>query len=381
MAISKLDHAYMQRAFALATSVVHTTDPNPRVGCVLVNNQGIIGQGATQAVGGPHAEVMALKNAKAEGNTQYLVGSTAYVTLEPCCHVGRTPPCTDALIAHGIGRVVIAMVDPNPLVAGKGIRMLKQAGIVVDTMPFVTEWLDLNSGFVSRMAIQRPWVRSKIACSLDGRTALKNGVSQWITHAQARADGQYWRGRSSVVLTGIGTILSDNPLLTVRTMPIAKQPLRAVIDSAFCIAENAAIFNGDKVIVFTTTDNQEKARRLARQNVEVYVLPQKGGHIDIDKVFVALYAMGANEIHVEAGATLNGVLLQAGLIDELLLYVAPKVLGEGRGLFAIPALETLAQAHSFEWFDYCKVGDDARVRLMNKGSWEALCHSVSKEYI
>lgn len=376
MLFSDADFAYMRRALALAEKVLYLTDPNPRVGCVIVKNGQIIGEGSTQKVGGPHAEVMAIQNAKNRGYEDELVGSTFYVTLEPCSHFGRTPPCADALVKHRVARVVVASLDPNPLVGGKGIARLKEAGIQVEYPLLAEEALAINTGFISRMAMQKPWTWSKLACSLDGKLALNNGVSQWITGEQARADGQHWRARSSVILTGIGTILKDNPLLNVRAVETERQPIRAVIDGKFQIPEDAKIFNGNPVWIFTYTDNPNKQERLQAKNVTVIKLSQNSHKIDLNAVWQTLTERGINEVHVEAGSGLNGALLDAGLIDELLVYMAPKVLGSGQSMFASRDLFDLSDIARFEWVEQTRVGDDLKLRLRLKERWQTLVQTI-----
>lgn len=382
------DSFYMQKAQALALEALYITDPNPRVGCVIVKNNKIIGQGFTQKSGEAHAEVMALHDAKNKGYEQDIKGATFYVTLEPCSHFGRTPPCTDTLIKHGAARVVIACLDPNPLVAGKGVAKLQQAGIQVDYPLMFEETLALNPGFMSRMVTGMPWTWSKLACSLDGKLALENGVSQWITGTSARADGQRWRARSSAVVTGIGTVLADNPLLNVRLFELCRQPLRIILDGEFCSPIDAAIFNGDPVLVVTYTNNPEKQIALQDKGVEVWVVDEAGivncshtskginKHLNLHYIWTMLAQRGINEIHVEAGSGLNSALLQAGLIDELLVYMAPKIIGSGRGLFQLPIVSDLRSVHMFEWIEQLPIGEDLRLRLRNPKRWSNLVEQV-----
>ena len=381
----------MAQALSLAESVLYMTDPNPRVGCVIVRDGQVLGQGATQVAGGPHAEVMAIRDAYEKGYAQALAGATFYVTLEPCSHYGRTPPCVDALIKERPSRVVIAMSDPNPLVAGRGVTKLREAGIEVVLNVLADEALALNPGFVSRMAQQRPWVWSKIACSLDGQIALSNGQSQWITGAQARADGHHWRARSSVVLTGLGTVSYDNPSLNVRYIKTSRQPIRAVIDSQFAIAEDRSLFNGEPVWFFVNRVDEAKTERLAQKNVEVIVVAADGQqagqggsnspqpHINLHEVMRILAERGVNEVHVEAGSGLNGALLQAGLIDELLVYMAPKILGPGLGAFKLSALSDLQESFNFEFIEQKQVGDDMRLRLRAIKRWQTLMAAIVAE--
>ncbi|NEN75357.1 bifunctional diaminohydroxyphosphoribosylaminopyrimidine deaminase/5-amino-6-(5-phosphoribosylamino)uracil reductase RibD [Pelistega sp. NLN82] len=370
----------MQQALSLAESVLTLTDPNPRVGCVIVKDDQMIAQGATQKVGGPHAEVMAIRDAKTKGFTEAsLQNTTFYVTLEPCSHYGRTPPCVEAIIQLRPKRVVIATLDPNPLVAGKGIQRLIEAGIEVSYPLMEEEALALNVGFMARMAEGKPWVWSKIACSLDGKIALENGVSQWITEEPARVDGQYWRARSSLVLTGIGTILKDNPLLNVRSFPTERQPIRAVIDGQFLIPEDAALFNGDPVWIFTYQSNPEKVARLQAKNAKVFNVPEKNSYVDLVAIWQIFQTEHINEIHVEAGVGLNSALLRAGLMDELLIYMAPKLIGSGKGSFSLPVLESLDNVPTFEWVEQQQIGNDMRLRLRNSKRWVALLSQINRK--
>lgn len=369
------DHAWMGQALALARQALTLSHPNPRVGCVLVREGQLLASGHTQRAGGHHAEAGALAQAAERGVS--VAGATAYVTLEPCSHFGRTPPCADALLNAGIARVVVAMRDPNPLVAGAGIDRLRAAGVRVDLGLGAEAALALNPGFVSRMSGGRPWLWLKTASSLDGRTALPDGRSQWITGEAARTDGHHWRARSGVVLTGIGTVVADNPLLDVRAVPTERQPVRAVVDTHFRIDEHARLFNGSPVWIFTVTEDGEKARRLADRNAQVIVLPGVQGRVDLSAVLQWLGEQEINEIHVEAGAALNGALLQAGSVDEWISYVAPCVLGEGRGLaqWASP-LAQLAHAPRFEFMEAVPLGEDMRLRMRQVERWQALRHAV-----
>lgn len=368
------DFYWMSKALEQAASAMFVTTPNPRVGCVIVKNGQLLGQGATQKAGGPHAEVCAIRDAREKRHE--LAGSTFYVTLEPCSHYGKTPPCVDAIIAAQPARVVVAMADPNPLVGGRGIAKLQAAGIDVLCNLLAEQSLALNPGFISRMNTGRPWVWSKLACSLDGRMALHNGQSQWITSEAARADGHYWRARSCVVLTGLGTILYDDPLMTVRSLETPRQPVRAIIDSHFAVPETARIFNGDLVWVFTTHMDEAKATCLQAKNVQAVAMPEKNGHVDLDAVLGWLGKQQINEVHVEAGPGLNGALLQAGLLDELLLYMAPKILGDAQGLFRFPVLNELDQAYQFEFFETQTLAPDLRLRARLQNRWRPLLNSV-----
>jgi diaminohydroxyphosphoribosylaminopyrimidine deaminase/5-amino-6-(5-phosphoribosylamino)uracil reductase len=368
------DQHWMLRALDLAEAVAFITSPNPRVGCVIVRDGVALAEGATQQAGGPHAEVVALRQAAAQGVS--VQGATVYVSLEPCNHYGRTPPCVDALIAQRPARVVVAMKDPNPLVGGQGLQRLRQAGIQVTLGVCAEQALAVNPGFFSRMALQRPWVWAKTACSLDGRIALPNGQSKWITSAQAREDGHRWRARSCVVLTGYGTVAADDPMLTVRGVQTPRQPVKAVVDTRFEINENARLFDGSPVWVFTCSPDTQKAERLAARNAKVVPMPAVNGRVDLNAMFAFMATQSVNEVHVEAGARLTGALLTAGCIDELLVYMAPAVLGQGIGMMAFPPLESLQQAHRFQFLDHAMVGPDLRLRLRNSSRWSALAASV-----
>ncbi|MBV8502863.1 MAG: bifunctional diaminohydroxyphosphoribosylaminopyrimidine deaminase/5-amino-6-(5-phosphoribosylamino)uracil reductase RibD [Paucibacter sp.] len=344
----------MRRALALAESAIGLTEPNPRVGCVIVNDQGeVIGSGHTQQAGGPHAEVMALRDAAARGAD--VRGATAYVTLEPCSHHGRTPPCCDALIAAGLKRVAAAVQDPNPQVAGQGLSRLACAGIEVSCGLLAEESRELNIGFFSRMQRGRPFVRMKIAASLDGRTALSDGRSQWITQEAARRDGHLFRKRAGAILTGIGTVREDDPRLDVRLVETPRQPLRVIIDSRLEISPSARILQppGD-VLVYSAGP--------LRAGIEVVALPGPGAKVDLGAALADLGRRGINELHVEAGHRLNGSLLREGLVDELLIYMAPMLIGPGRELAALPPLPGLDQASRWQWLDMTPVGPDLRLR-------------------
>jgi len=346
----------MARALALAERGLRTTTPNPRVGCVLVRDGAVVGEGWHERAGGPHAEAAAIADARDRG--QATRGATAYVTLEPCNHHGRTPPCVDALIDAGVGRVVAAMADPHAVAAG-GAERLRAAGVTVDLGCMEAEARELNLGFVSRVTRGRPWVRLKIASSLDGRSALENGASQWITGDAARADGHAWRARACAILTGIGTVRDDDPQLTVRAVATTRQPLRVVVDRHAETPDDARVLAQGHAIVVTAG----ATRGGWPPGVETLALPDADGRVDLHALMRALGARGINELHVEAGARLNGALLEAGLVDELLLYVAPSVLGDpARGLFARrAALGSLDGAERFAFHAVERVGDDLRV--------------------
>ncbi len=356
-AFSAADHACMARALQLAAHGLFTTSPNPRVGCVIVKDGLVVGEGWHQRAGTPHAEIHALK---AAGNAAR--GATVYVTLEPCSHHGRTPPCAEALIDAGVSRVVAAMRDPNPLVAGGGITMLTLAGIVAEVGLMEAEARVLNPGFISRMTRQRPWLRLKTASTLDGKTALANGASQWITGEAARADVQQLRARACAILTGSGTVLADNPRMNVRDFDIGRQPLRVVVDSALLTPADAAILPA--LIACHHADPIARAA-LEHAGAEVVELPGADGRVDLSALLTLLAQRGVNELHVEAGAGLNGALLAAGLVDEWVAYLAPKAAGDSaRGLFDHPPLMTLAEAARFRLIDVRAVGNDLRLTLL-----------------
>jgi len=355
---SSADHQYMAQALRLAEQGLYTTSPNPRVGCVLVNNDQVVGTGWHERAGQAHAEIHALRQA---GDCAR--GATAYVTLEPCSHHGRTPPCTDALIAAGIVRVVAAMRDPNPRVAGAGLARLQAAGMSVSDGLMQAQAQDLNPGFISRMTRRRPWLRSKIAASLDGGTALENGISQWITGAAARQDVQHWRARACAVLTGIGTVLADDPQLSVRELDIGRQPLRVVLDSHLRLPPDARILQGGNVLVACLDDRLPQATALKAAGAEVLALPGRDNTVDLQGLLAELARREINELHVEAGARLNGELLRLKLIDELVLYLAPLLLGaSARGLFELPALTEMAQRTDLDIIALDRVGQDIRLR-------------------
>lgn len=370
MSISPLDRTRLLDALALAEGSIGLTDPNPRVGCVIGHEDGrVLGRGATQRAGEAHAEVMALRDAAAAGHD--LRGATAWVTLEPCAHHGRTPPCCDALVAAGIARVVVALGDPFPQVAGAGIARLRAAGVRVDMADadIATAARELNIGFLSRVQRGRPWVRMKIAASLDGRTALANGASQWITGPEARADGHAWRRRAGCVLTGIGTVLDDDPRLDVRLVPTALQPMRAVLDSRLRTPPGARLIPAPgRCLVYTASDDEDAAQALRAAGAEVRRHADPHGCVDLPAVLADLAGLGVNELHVEAGARLNGALLSAGLVDELLVYAAPLLLGEGRGMAALGPFETLAQGLRWHYVDAQRIGPDLRLRLRTEGA-------------
>jgi diaminohydroxyphosphoribosylaminopyrimidine deaminase / 5-amino-6-(5-phosphoribosylamino)uracil reductase len=353
---TEADRKHMARALELAERGLYTTTPNPRVGCVLVRNGEVVGEGWHERAGEPHAEVMALNAAGARAR-----GSTAYVTLEPCAHHGRTPPCSEALIRGGVGTVVVALRDPNPRVAGKGLETLRASGIETRCGLLEDEAHELNIGFIARMTRGRPWLRMKIAASLDGRTALANGRSQWITGPEARRDGHHWRARACAVLTGIGTVKDDDPQLTVRDVETPRQPVRVVVDSRLEIPASARVLGAGTLIAAARNDASRIAA-LQERGVEVLVLPNASGKVDLAALMAELGRRGMNELHVEAGHKLNGSLLQENLVDELLVYLAPHILGDSaRGMFHLPELSDLSARRELDFRDVCRIGDDLRV--------------------
>ena len=367
-ATSTDDERFMGQALALAESARLICPPNPAVGCVIVGQDGqVLGQGRTQAVGQAHAEVMALRDAAALGHS--VAGATVYVTLEPCAHHGRTGPCCDALIAAGVGRVVAALTDPNPRVAGQGIARLRAAGVVVDVGQGAAAAREINIGFLSRMVRGIPWVRLKAASSLDGRTALPNGVSQWITSDDARQDGHLWRARADAVLTGVGTLLEDDPLLNVRGVDTPRQPALVIVDSRLQTSPNARLWSvlGRRVLVYTAIHDHDKASALRSLGAEVVVLPNAQGKVNLAAMVRDLGQREVNELHVEAGHKLNGSLLREGLVDELLLYQAPMLLGDGMGIAALGPLATLSEGVALEVQEIRQIGRDVRLIARSAG--------------
>lgn len=351
MSVSAADQEYMIRALRLAAQGLETTTPNPRVGCVLVKDGVVVGEGWHERAGEPHAEVHALRNAGDAAR-----GATAYVTLEPCAHYGRTPPCADALIDAGVARVVAAMRDPNPLVAGEGLARLELAGIKVESGLLEEDAQQLNVGFISRMTRGRPWVRLKVAASLDGRTALLNGKSQWITGPEARRHAHAWRARSCAIMTGSGTVLDDDPSLTVREVPCTRQPLRVVVDGRLRTPPTAKVLAGAGALVFSATAGE-------LPGAETMVMQVGADRVDLVGMMAELGRRGINELMVEGGARLNGALLNAQLVDELLIYQAPLLLGDrARGMFDLPELADLAQAFRLEVVERLAVGPDMFLR-------------------
>ncbi|WP_312783053.1 bifunctional diaminohydroxyphosphoribosylaminopyrimidine deaminase/5-amino-6-(5-phosphoribosylamino)uracil reductase RibD [Acidovorax temperans] len=363
--------SHIQKALGLATQALFISNPNPRVGCVITSPTGeVLGQGFTQQAGGPHAEVMALRDAQQKGHD--LRGATAYVTLEPCSHQGRTGPCCDALIAAGIAKVVASLADPNPLVAGRGFARLRAAGVEVLVGDGAQESFELNIGFFSRMVRKTPWVRMKMAASLDGTTALPNGESQWITSSAARADGHAWRARACAVLTGIGTVLEDNPRLDVRDVATPRQPHVVVVDSQLQTPPDARLFIAGRVCYIycagsNDTTFQERKQALESQGAVVVELPNAQNKVDLSAMLADLAAKGVNELHVEAGTKLNGSFIREGLIDEMLVYLAPCVLGEGLSMAHFGPLTKLDQGLSLDFKSVEKIGPDVRILARVKG--------------
>ncbi|HEX6295768.1 MAG TPA: bifunctional diaminohydroxyphosphoribosylaminopyrimidine deaminase/5-amino-6-(5-phosphoribosylamino)uracil reductase RibD [Burkholderiales bacterium] len=339
----------MRRALELAAKGLHTTTPNPRVGCIVTLDEAIVGEGWHERAGGPHAEVIALEKAGARA-----AGATVYVTLEPCNHQGRTPPCVELLVKRRIGRVVAAMRDPNPQAAHGG-EALAAAGIRFEHGLMQDAAHELNIGFVSRMTRGRPWVRLKVAATLDGRTALADGKSQWITGPEARRDAHRWRARACAVLTGIGTVKADDPRLTVREVDTSRQPLRVIVDSRLETPATAKILQGDKVLVFS-------GREGSLPNAEVVALPNPNRKVELPKMLEELARRGVNELHVEAGSRLNGSLVREGCVDEFLAYLNPSLLGEGaQGMLDLPAVDALEKKLSLKILSLERFGEDLRI--------------------
>jgi diaminohydroxyphosphoribosylaminopyrimidine deaminase / 5-amino-6-(5-phosphoribosylamino)uracil reductase len=359
---SEQDQIFMERALQLAGRALYTTTPNPRVGCVLVKDKQIVGEGFHEYAGEPHAEVRALKAAGEEAAR----GATAYITLEPCSHFGRTPPCADALVAAKVARVICAMEDPNPRVAGSGFARLRDAGIEVRNGLMEHEARELNIGFARRMSHGLPWVRLKIAASLDGKTALANGQSQWITGPEARKDGHHWRARACAVLTGIGTVLEDNPQLNVRDVITPRQPMRVIVDSHLQTPPDARILehelDGGKVLIVAAAEQAEKRKLLEDCGAEVIVMPNESGKVDLKALMHELARRQLNEVHVESGFKLNGSLLRERCVDELLIYFAASIIGDkGQGMFNLGELTNLDKRTKLKLHNVTQVGPDLRV--------------------
>jgi diaminohydroxyphosphoribosylaminopyrimidine deaminase / 5-amino-6-(5-phosphoribosylamino)uracil reductase len=354
--LTAADARHMARALELAERGLYTTTPNPRVGCLILRGDEVVGEGWHERAGGPHAEAIALAAAGERART-----ATAYVTLEPCAHHGRTPPCAEALVNAGIARVVAAMSDPNPLVAGKGFARLRAAGLEVESGCMEAEARQLNCGFLSRMSRARPWVRVKIAASLDGKTALSDGRSRWITGAEARRDGHHWRARACALLTGVGTVKADDPQLNVRDVATTRQPARIIVDSRLETPPAARIL-AEGTLIAATMNEPARAAALTAAGASVLMLPSDGVGVDLAALMKELARRNTNEVHVEAGARLNGALLRARLIDELVVYLAPSLLGDGaRGMFQVAEVRELAQRHELEVRDLRLIGADVRL--------------------
>ncbi len=357
---SDADHEFMLKALKLAERAAFHATPNPRVGCVIVRDARVIGEGFTQPPGSNHAEVEAILDARRNGHD--VRGATVYVSLEPCSHFGKTPPCATALSEAKVARVIAAVEDPNPLVSGRGLEMLRNGGVDVRCGLLEQEAAEVNAGFFSRMTRGRPWVRLKIAASLDGKTALVNGLSQWITSEDARRDGHAWRARACAVLTGLGTVKSDNPQLNVRLVETARQPLRVVVDSRLEVDPGARIFESEgQVLVACVGSHTAREKALKQRGAEVLRLPADQGKVDLKALMQALAARNLNEVHVEAGFKLNGSLVRAGVVDELLVYLAPMLIGEAHDMLHLPALSDLAHAQRLAFREVTQVGDDVRI--------------------
>ena len=363
---NETDHRWMARALELAALGLYTTTPNPRVGCVIVREGELVAEGWHRRAGEAHAEIVAI--GQAGGRTR---GADVYLSLEPCSHFGRTPPCVDALIEAQVGRVIVAMEDPNPQVEGRGLARLRASGIDVRCGLMREEALELNRGFWSRMTRARPWVRLKVAASLDGATALENGQSQWITGAAARADGHAWRARACAILTGIGTVRADDPRLDVRLVETARQPLRVLVDSRLAIDLDARLVRGANLLIATAAQGlEEKERDLRDRGCEIVRLPDPEGRVDLRALMGELARRSLNEIHVEGGFGLNGALLRAGCVDELLVYLAPSLLGSGRGMFELGPFKGLDERVALRIVAAAPVGTDLRIvaRVANEGA-------------
>jgi len=371
-----LDEHHMSEALALAQSTLYVPTPNPRVGCLIVRGDQVIGKGVTQKVGDAHAEVMALRDAKSKQHT--VEGATVYVTLEPCSHYGRTPPCTSALIQAKPARVVIGHVDPNPAVAGRGIEQLRAAGVEVTVGVLPMQALAVNPGFVSRMVRGVPYAWLKVAASMDVKTALPSGESQWITGPEARADGHHWRARSCCVLTGIGTVKTDDPQLNVRAVQTPRQPKRALIDHKLDLSLGAKLLSTPGLMIFTASTDKMKQRALTDMGAIITEMPQTNqpGKVDLSGVMTWLGRHGINEVHVEAGANLNGALWQSDCIDELLIYLAPMFLGEGLPMLKLPGIDQLTEASQLAFVDHQALGADIRIRARAMNRWQALTEHI-----
>ncbi len=357
-----LDQTYMRRALDLAERGLYTTTPNPRVGAVVVKDNRVIGEGWHQVAGEPHAEVNAIRDAKQKSGDTAVKGAAVYVTLEPCSHHGRTPPCADLLVNEGITRVVAAMEDPNPKVAGQGFATLRAAGIDVRVGLLESEARELNVGFIARMTRGLPWVRLKVAASLDGKTALTNGKSQWITGPEARKDGHAYRARACAILTGIGTVMEDNPQLTVREVTTPRQPLKVIVDSNLQIALDAKILQEGKVLMVHAGGSDDAVKALVGAGLEVLSLPNSAGKVDLPALMKTLAQRNLNEVHVESGFKLNGSLLRENCVDELLIYFAASFIGHsGQGMFNLPELTDLEERRKVRIHRVNQLGADLRL--------------------
>ena len=350
---------FMKRALELARNCSVLTSPNPKVGCVIVRNGQILGEGFTQPAGKNHAEIEALNDVASRGEN--CRGATVYITLEPCAHFGRTPPCVDALIGAGVSCVVAALEDPNPLVAGKGFEKLGAAGIRVIRGVMAREAREMNRGFLSRIERGRPWVRMKVAASLDGKTALSGGESQWITSEAAREDGHRWRMRADAVMTGIGTVMKDDPRLNVRLPDVVRQPVRIVVDSQLKTPLDARVLRNGETWIFSANASPVKIDAMKQKGVQVFSAINDTGRVDLAEMMKTLAEKEINEIHVEAGATLNGALVQAGFVDEILIYLAPCFLGSGRNMLSLNQIDRLADRIACDFHEIVPVGHDLRI--------------------
>ncbi len=352
------DHEHMAEALRLAEKGLYSTDPNPRVGCVIVNDGKVVGRGFHKKAGGPHAEIYALREAGEKARD-----ATVYVTLEPCCHFGKTPPCTDALIKAGVGRVIAAMADPNPKVAGTGLQQLTDSGIETDVGLLETQAHELNTGYLHRMKLGRPFIRCKLAMSLDGRTAMQSGESKWITAEAARQDVQHLRARSSAIITGAGTVLADDPSMTVRLDGVDRQPLRVIIDSNLSTPASAAILKQPgRTLIVTACNDKNAVRELKATGAQIEVVAKQNGRVNLAELVALLAELQINEVLLETGATLCGAMLKAGLIDELVIYMAPTLMGDrARSLFKLPGLDKMTDRIDLEITDVRAVGRDFRI--------------------
>ncbi|MGQ0442398.1 MAG: bifunctional diaminohydroxyphosphoribosylaminopyrimidine deaminase/5-amino-6-(5-phosphoribosylamino)uracil reductase RibD [Methylophilaceae bacterium] len=355
---SAADHTYMAQALRLAEQGLYTSMPNPRVGCVIVNDGVVVGEGAHLIAGEPHAEVLALRQAGEKAQ-----GATVYVTLEPCNHHGRTPPCAGALVQAKVAKVIAAMQDPNPLVSGTGLAHLQSQGVETDSGLMQTQAEALNPGFAARMTKLSPFVRSKIAASLDGKTALSNGESQWITSEAARLDVQHWRARSCAIMTGVGTVLADNPSLTVRALEIGRQPLRVIVDSQLRTPLHSKVLQGGHTLIAFAVDANHRAAQFYKTGTALICLPDAQGKVCLKTLLSHLASNEINEVLVEGGQGLNGALMAQKLIDELIIYYAPKLMGgAANNMFALPPFTSMQQAISLDLLDLRQLGSDIRLR-------------------